>query len=150
MLPTEPLVSIDVHNMRENPSLVPESMVAFKMNPQIKEKKKTCVKAHWAQGGHPVWLRVSLRRVDRGGNPVSVRQSPEQQSTRLPVIYGVLRHRTSIPSAALWEENTRCCVWSLAPAALCHGNADQTACTRGVQAGRERAGRERAQAANLI
>lgn len=40
MLITEPLESIDVHNMRENPSLVPKKMVAFKINPQIKGGKK--------------------------------------------------------------------------------------------------------------
>lgn len=38
MLTTEPLVSIDVHNMRENPSLVPEKMVAFKNEPTRKTK----------------------------------------------------------------------------------------------------------------
>lgn len=40
MLTSEPLVSIDVHNMRENPSLVPEKMVAFKNKNQQGRKKK--------------------------------------------------------------------------------------------------------------
>lgn len=40
MLTTEPLLSIDVHNMRENPSLVPEKMVAFKIKATNKRRKR--------------------------------------------------------------------------------------------------------------
>ena len=36
-----------------------------------------------------------------------------------------LRHRASISSAALCEENTRCCMWSLILATRCHGNTNQ-------------------------
>lgn len=39
MLTSEPLVSIEVHNMRDNPNLVPEKMVAFQNKSQQERKK---------------------------------------------------------------------------------------------------------------
>lgn len=127
--------------MRENPSLVPEKMVAFKKTKKTsqEDRKKT-----WAQGGkpkkngHPTWssLRLSLSWMWAGvGHPMSVRQSCRVLSDSphsCVHILRVLRHCTSISSAALCEENTRCWVWSLILATRCHGNTNQTAaCTGG-------------------
>lgn len=78
-------------------------------------------------------------------NPTSVRQlSPESRSTRL---LSYTLSFASLPlnllSAALCEENTRCCMWSLILATRCHGNTNQTAaCTSGAGGKREREGRE--------
>lgn len=53
-----------------------------------------------------------------------------------------LRHRASISSAALCEENTRCCMWSLILATRCHGNTNQNSSVHkwGRQGERERVG----------
>lgn len=119
-------------------------MVAFKNEPIRKRKKNL-----WSKGvgreevnrtkSHPMWssLRLCLCRVLTGeGNPISVRQSCRVLSVsphgcfRIPC---VLRHCPSISSAALCEENTRCCMWSLTLATRCHGNTNQTAaCTSGA------------------
>lgn len=84
----------------------------------------------WRSNGDLMGVRQSCRVLSA---------SPHGCCHRAPV----LRHRPSILSAALCEENTRCCVWSLEVAARCHGNTDQTAApTRGGRReGRE--GRER-------
>lgn len=53
MLTTEPPVSIEVHNMRGNPNLVPEKMVAFKKKSQQERTKKTLFKGKQAIRGEP-------------------------------------------------------------------------------------------------
>lgn len=81
-------------------------------------------------------LRLSLSWMWAGvGHPMSVRQSCRVLSdsphscVHIPC---VLPHCTSISSATLCEENTRCWVWSLILATRCHGNTNQTAaCTGG-------------------
>lgn len=65
MLTTAPLLSIDVHNMRENPSLVPKKMVAVKIKSPIKgegkkNQSKRTGRKEVAQCG------VCVQRVDRG------------------------------------------------------------------------------------
>lgn len=66
-------------------------------------------------------------------------QNPERQSTQLlscNVCFASLALNRLL--AALCEENTRCCMWSLFLAARCHGNTNQTAAwTSGVSKKRE-------------
>lgn len=124
------------------PVLFPKKWLRLKTSQ--KERKKTLVKGSWARGGkpkkngHPMWpsLRLSLSwMLAEEGDPMSVRQSCRVLSGSPHSCFHilcVLRHRTSITSAALCEENTRCCVWSLILATRCHGNTSQTAaCTGG-------------------
>lgn len=97
-------MSIDVHNMRENPSLVPEKMVAFKMNPLIEEKnvKNFGQSAAGAKGGHPAWSRVSLLSVDtrkRYRVLHDVFASPLPRSLRLPSVKST---QDATCEASLW------------------------------------------------
>lgn len=96
--------------MRDNPSLVPEKMVAFEINTNNKGEKAKHTKKKLlgqsalrrkevTQGGEESLCSV---RTGEGNPPTSVRRTPEGQSTR--------SHRTSLSSAALWKENTRCCM----------------------------------------
>lgn len=77
MLTSEPLVSIEVHNMRDNPNLVPEKMVAFKNKSQQERKKifgqrESGNRRRTVQKKSPNLVKtaiVPLLNVDRGRLP---------------------------------------------------------------------------------
>lgn len=132
------------------PVWIPKKKVGFKNKSQQERGKNLwskgdgCEEVNQAKS-QPMWssLLLSLCWMLTGeGDPMSVKQSCRVLSVSPHGCFRalcVLRHCTSISSAALCEENTRCCMWSLVLAAWCHGNTNQTAaCTSVAQAGSER------------